>query len=74
MFLFAGVFFPVDSLPAGLRFLPWLTPLYHAVEVIRQLALGKLDWSILADLSWLAAFVMITLRIPLVMVKNRLIQ
>jgi len=74
MFLFAGVFFPVDSLPAGLRLLPWLTPLYHAVEVIRQMAIGKLDGSVLANLGWLAAFIMITLRIPLTMVKNRLIQ
>ncbi|OPX85173.1 MAG: Inner membrane transport permease YadH [Pelotomaculum sp. PtaB.Bin104] len=74
MFLFAGVFFPVDSLPAGLRFIPWLTPLYHAVEVIRPLVLGQASWSILTDLAWLAAFVLLTLRIPLVMVKNRLIQ
>jgi len=74
MFLFAGVFFPVDNLPAGVRFLPWCTPLYHAVEVIRPLLHGKVAWSNLADLGWLAAFVILTIRIPLTMVKNRLIQ
>jgi len=74
MFLFAGVFFPVDNLPAGIRFLPWFTPLYHAVEVIRPLLHGKVAWSNLADLGWLAAFVILTIRIPLTMVKNRLIQ
>lgn len=74
MFLFAGVFFPVENLPQGVRFIPWLTPLYHAIEVIRPLILGRVSWSILADLGWLAAFVVITIRIPLAMVKNRLIQ
>lgn len=74
MFLFAGVFFPVENLPQGVRFIPWLTPLYHAIEVIRPLFLGRVTWSILADLGWLAAFVVLTIRIPLVMVKNRLIQ
>ncbi|MFZ5631309.1 MAG: ABC transporter permease [Bacillota bacterium] len=74
MFLFAGVFFPVENLPPGIRFLPWITPLYHAVEVIRPLVLGQVSWSILGNLAWLAVFVILTIRFPLVMVKNRLIQ
>lgn len=74
MFLFAGVFFPVENLPQGLRFLPWMTPLYHAVEVIRPLVLGKVSWSMLSGLGWLAAFVILTIRVPLTMVKNRMIQ
>jgi len=74
MFLFAGVFFPVDNLPAGIRFLPWFTPLYHAVEVIRPLVLGKVAWSNLSNLAWLVVFIVLTIRIPLVMVKKRLIQ
>jgi len=74
MFLFAGVFFPVENLPSGIRFLPWLTPLYHAVEVIRPMVLGRVTWSVLADLAWLVTFAAVTVRIPLVMVKNRLIQ
>jgi lipooligosaccharide transport system permease protein len=40
MFLFAGTFFPVDQLPAGLRPLAWLTPLWHATDLIRSLLLG----------------------------------
>ena len=74
MFLFAGVFFPVESLPPGIRILPWFTPLYHAVEVIRPLVLGRLHWSMLGDMAWLIAFALLTIRLPLVMVKNRLIQ
>ncbi|ATW28470.1 ABC transporter permease [Candidatus Formimonas warabiya] len=74
MFLFAGVFFPIDNLPAGIRFLPWLTPLYHAVEVIRPLILGQVRGAMIGDLVWLALFLLLTIRLPLVLVKNRLIQ
>lgn len=74
MFLFSGVFFPVESLPAGIRFLPRLTPLYHAVEVIRPMVLGTVSRAVLDNLAWLAVFLVLTIRLPLVMVKNRLIQ
>jgi len=74
MFLFAGVFFPVESLPPGIRFLPWLTPLYHAVEAVRPLVLGQITPSIPGHLAWMAAFIALTFRIPMVMVRRRLIQ
>lgn len=41
MFLFAGTFFPVDQLPAALRPVAWLTPLWHATSACRDLALGR---------------------------------
>lgn len=74
MFLFSGIFFPVESLPAAVRFLPWLTPLYHAVVVIRGLVLGSFHMTELWHLGLLAALVILLIRVPLVMVKNRLIQ
>jgi len=74
MFLFSGIFFPVESLPAGVRFLTWLTPLFHAVEVIRPLVLGEVTRSTLGHLAWLTGFVLLTIRLPLVMVRNKLIQ
>ncbi|WP_366923982.1 ABC transporter permease [Metallumcola ferriviriculae] len=74
MFLFSGIFFPIDNLPAGIRFLPGLTPLYHAVEVIRPLVLGNVDSTLLGHVAWLGVVTLASLRIPLVMVKNRLVQ
>lgn len=74
MFLFAGIFFPIEALPEGVRFIAWLTPLYHAVEIIRSLVLGQVTGRIFAHLGWLTAFVLLTIRLPLVMIKNRLIQ
>lgn len=43
MFLFSGVFFPVDRLPAVLEVFAWATPLWHGVALARDLALGTVD-------------------------------
>lgn len=40
MTLFAGVFFPVDSLPAPARWLAYASPLWHGVELCRAATLG----------------------------------
>lgn len=74
MFLFSGIFFPVESLPAGIWLLPWFTPLYHAVEVIRPLVLGQINSTTVWHLGLLAVFAFLPLRLPLAMVKNRLIR
>lgn len=38
--LFSGVLFPIDALPGALRALIACTPLWHGVELSRQLSLG----------------------------------
>jgi lipooligosaccharide transport system permease protein len=40
MFLFSGTFFPVTQLPDSIRWLAYLTPLWHGVALCRGLALG----------------------------------
>ena len=40
LFLFSGTFFPIESLPAFLQPVAWISPLYHGVELTRGLALG----------------------------------
>jgi lipooligosaccharide transport system permease protein len=41
LFLFSGIFFPVDQLPAILRPIAWVMPLWHGVQADRSLALGS---------------------------------
>jgi lipooligosaccharide transport system permease protein len=43
MFLFAGVFYPIDQLPAWLRPVAYVTPLYHGVELCRDAVLEQLE-------------------------------
>ena len=40
LFLFSGVFFPISQLPSGIRPLAYITPLWHGVDLCRQLTLG----------------------------------
>ncbi len=40
MFLFSGTFFPVSQLPDGIKWLAWLSPLWHGVDLCRALVLG----------------------------------
>ncbi|NJP34681.1 ABC transporter permease [Micromonospora thermarum] len=57
MTLFAGVFFPVESLPLGLRWLAYATPLWHAVDLCRAATLGVApQWSVLGHLLYLTAW------------------
>jgi len=43
MFLFSGTFFPVSQLPEVFRWIAYATPLWHGVELVRSLALGRID-------------------------------
>jgi lipooligosaccharide transport system permease protein len=43
MFLFSGVFFPVDQLPGPLQTMAWAIPLWHGVELTRGAVIGGLD-------------------------------
>jgi lipooligosaccharide transport system permease protein len=54
MFLFGGVFFPLDTLPAWARIVAWLLPLTHAVAACRMLASGTLTPALPGHLLWLA--------------------
>jgi len=41
LFLFSGTFFPVTQLPAWIRPLAYVTPLWHGVALCRSLSLGQ---------------------------------
>jgi lipooligosaccharide transport system permease protein len=43
LFLFSGTFFPIERLPDWLEPLAWATPLWHGVDLCRDLAAGQVD-------------------------------
>jgi lipooligosaccharide transport system permease protein len=58
MTLFAGVFFPVESLPAVVRPLAYLSPLWHGVDLCRAAVLGIAPgWPVPGHLAYLALWV-----------------
>ncbi|WBB95358.1 ABC transporter permease [Solwaraspora sp. WMMA2080] len=55
MTLFAGVFFPVESLPVTVRWLAYLSPLWHGVDLCRAASLGITPaWSVPGHLGYLS--------------------
>jgi lipooligosaccharide transport system permease protein len=45
LFLFGGAFYPVDQLPAAIRPIAYVTPLWHAVEFCRGATLHTLGFA-----------------------------
>ena len=63
MFLFSGTFFPLDTLPEALRTIVVLTPLWHGVDLLRQLSVGVVDGSALVHVAYLTVMGLIGLAI-----------
>jgi lipooligosaccharide transport system permease protein len=57
MSLFSGVFFPVESLPVLLKWVAYVLPLWHGVDLSRAATLGQApQWSITGHLFYLTAW------------------
>ncbi len=57
LLLFSGTFSPVGDYPPAVRALIEVTPLYHAVELVRGLAVGDPRWGLLGHAVYLLAMV-----------------
>jgi lipooligosaccharide transport system permease protein len=74
MFLFSGVFFPLDRLPAWVQTVAWFMPLQQSVVLLRALMLtGRLDEA-LAAAAWIAVVSAILLPLPLTLLRRRLVR
>jgi lipooligosaccharide transport system permease protein len=61
MFLFSGIFFPLDTLPPVVSKIAFFTPLYHLVNICRAFSSGQLAPTI-GDIAWV--FVAVVLLAP----------
>ncbi|MGW4484788.1 ABC transporter permease [Amycolatopsis sp. NPDC004368] len=58
MTLFSGTFFPITQIPVYLRWLAWLSPLWHGTQLSRAATLGGIGPLVaLGHLAYLAALV-----------------
>lgn len=73
MFLFSGIFFPVESMPPVVSKIAFFTPLFHLVNVCRSAAVGQLQSS-LWDIAWLLFVAVLLAPYPFRMMRKRLIQ
>jgi len=52
LFLFSGIFYPVERFPLGAE-IAWWTPLYHAVRLCRDLCTGTITSATAVDAAWI---------------------
>lgn len=75
MTLFAGTFFPVDSLPAWIRPLAWITPLWHGTELARGWSFGWLGfWPTVGHLAYLLAMLAVGYKLSVRYFRTRLMK
>ena len=74
MFLVAGTFFPVSALPAGVRQVAQVNPLYHCVQLVRDASLGALHAGDLGHAAVLLAFALLMWRLAIWQLGRRLID
>lgn len=57
MFLFAGTFYPLDSMPGYLQWIGWISPMWHGTQLSRAVSFGlPLTWlEVLGHLAFLLA-------------------
>ena len=73
LFLVAGTFFPIDGLPQGVQVVAQLNPLYQLVELVRGGAFG-FEAVDIARFAFLVGFALLTWRIAVSRMHNRLID
>ncbi len=74
MFLVAGTFFPVSNLPAGIRTLAEINPLYHCVQLVRHASIGGLGPGDIGHAAVLLGFALLMWRVAIAQLGRRLID
>jgi len=74
MFLFSGTFFPVSQLPAPFEAVAYATPLWHGVDLCRQLTLGEVVVpSAIAHVVFLTAWIVASLTLAVISYRRKLV-
>jgi lipooligosaccharide transport system permease protein len=63
LFLFSATFFPISAFPGWLAAVVEVTPLYRAVELVRELTTGSVTWASGASVVYLLALMAVGLAI-----------
>lgn len=72
MFLFSGVFFPIDSLPGFVQAAAWFLPLYHVVVLLRSLVFGEVGLFLLVHAAVLIFVIIVLFPYPQRLMRKRL--
>src|SRR3954471_5084374 len=73
MFLVAGTFFPLSQLPEWAQVAGQFNPLYHCVQLVRDVVFGNYGWVDLWHLGFLVGFALISWRLAVRFMERKLI-
>ncbi|WP_214043935.1 ABC transporter permease [Methanomethylovorans sp.] len=74
MFLFSGTFFPLKVLPEAIQYFAFaFLPLTHIVRIIRALAYGSLEVSLISSLLWILMASLLFFVLSMNLMKKKLI-
>jgi len=73
MFLFSGIFFPLDNLPPVISRIAFFTPLYHLVNICRSFSSGLLSGTQL-DIVWIFAVTLLLAPYSFRLMRRRIIK
>ena len=74
MFLFSGIFFPLDRLPGAIRTVAWFVPLHQSVNLMRSLILTGDIGAAGAAALWIAVLTAALFVLPMNLLRRRLVR
>jgi lipooligosaccharide transport system permease protein len=72
MFLFSGIFFPLDSMPRVVSDIAVFTPLYHLVNICRAFSAGTLTGAVWSAV-WIIVVFLLLAPFPFKLMRKRII-
>jgi len=72
LFLFSGIFFPLDAMPPMVARLAFMSPLYHLVNICRAFSAGSIS-SEIGSMVWLLVVVALLAPLPFRLMKKKII-
>lgn len=72
LFLFSGIFFPLDSLPSVVGLLASVSPLYHLVKICRSCSAGDMS-AAAGSMAWLVVVAVLLAPLPFKLMKKKVI-
>jgi len=73
MFLFSGIFFPLDNLSPIVTKIAFFTPLYHLVNICRSLSYGQIS-GISGEIIWILAVIILLTPYSFRLMRKRIIK
>ena len=73
LFLFSGIFFPVENFSPILSKIAFSTPLYHVVNICRSFSAGEFS-KVILDIAWIIAVAFLLMPFPFKLIRRKIIK